>query len=43
VHLIPISDESQLDLGKADTNTEPSVLDEIAASISAAISAGSGS
>ena len=40
VHLIPISDESQLDFGKADTGIEPSVLDGIAASISAAISAG---
>jgi histidine triad (HIT) family protein len=43
VHLIPISDESQLDFGKADASVEPAVLDGVAASISAAISAGAGS
>ena len=37
VHLIPITSESQLDFGKADTSVDPKILDEIAASISAAI------
>jgi histidine triad (HIT) family protein len=37
VHLIPINSESQLDFGKADSNVDPEALDQIAASISAAI------
>jgi histidine triad (HIT) family protein len=37
VHLIPISSEAQLDLGKADSSVDPKVLDEIAASIAAAV------
>ncbi len=38
VHLVPINSESQLDLSKADPNTDPAAMDEIAASISSAIS-----
>jgi diadenosine tetraphosphate (Ap4A) HIT family hydrolase len=37
VHLIPINSEAQLDLGKADSSVDPKVLDEIAASIAAAV------
>jgi histidine triad (HIT) family protein len=37
VHLIPINSESQLDLGKADPGVDPRALDEIAASIAAAV------
>lgn len=37
VHLIPINSESQLNLGNADSNVDPQTLDEIAASIAAAI------
>ncbi len=37
VHLIPINSEAQLDFGKADSNVDPEVLDQVAASIKAAI------
>lgn len=37
VHLIPIDSESQLDFGKANGNVDPKALDEIAASIAAAV------
>jgi histidine triad (HIT) family protein len=37
VHLIPINNESQLDFANADTDVDPKALDEIAASIAAAI------
>jgi histidine triad (HIT) family protein len=37
VHLIPINSEAQLDFGKADSSVDPKVLDEIAASIAAAV------
>jgi histidine triad (HIT) family protein len=40
VHLIPINSEAQLDLGKADTSVDPKALDEIAASIAAAVQTG---
>ncbi len=38
VHLIPINSESQLDFSKADTNSDPAAMDEVASSISRAIS-----
>ncbi len=40
VHLIPINSESQLDLSRADPNVHPTVLDEVAASIRAAVIGG---
>jgi histidine triad (HIT) family protein len=40
VHLIPINSESQLDLSKADPKTDPAALDEIAATLAAAVELG---
>jgi histidine triad (HIT) family protein len=37
VHLIPINSEAQLDLSKANSNTDPAAMDEVAAAIAAAI------
>ena len=39
VHLVPINSESQLDFSKADPNTDPAAMDEVAASIRVAIAA----
>jgi histidine triad (HIT) family protein len=39
VHLVPINSESQLDFSKADPNTDPAAMDEVAAAISAAVAA----
>ena len=40
VHLVPINSESQLDFAKADSGVDPAALDEVAASIVAAIERG---
>ena len=37
VHLIPINSEAQLDLSKADAGADPAALDEIAATLAAAV------
>ncbi len=37
VHLIPINSEAQLDLSKGDAGADPAALDEIAATLAAAV------
>jgi histidine triad (HIT) family protein len=40
VHLVPINDESQLELSRADSGVDPATLDEAAAKITAALGRG---
>ncbi len=37
VHLIPIDSEAQVDLSRADSNPDPAVMDEVAATLSQAV------